>query len=94
MLAANEILPDKGYLKLAELFFSMIEKKYINNKIHRSYSQKIVFIEDYAFLINALNDLSDKTMNFKYKDLAKKLSKEAIIKFYIIEKDIFQKPSE
>ena len=91
LLAANEILPDKGYLKLAELFFSMIEKKYINNKIHHSYSQKIVFIEDYAFLINALNDLSDKTMNFKYKDLAKKLSKEAIIKFYIIEKDIFQK---
>ena len=91
LLAANEILPDKGYLKLAELFFSMIEKKYINNKIHHSYSQNIVFIEDYAFLINALNDLSDKTMNFKYKDLAKKLSKETIIKFYIIEKDIFQK---
>ena len=28
-----------------------------------------VFLEDYAFLINVLNDLSDKTMNFKYKNL-------------------------
>ena len=91
LIAANEILPHKGYLTLAELFFSLIEKKYINNKIYHSYSENIVFIEDYAFLINALNDLSDKTMNFKYKDLAKKLSREAITKFYITEKDIFQK---
>ena len=42
-------------------------------------------------MINALNDLSDKTMNFKYKDLAKKLSIEAINKFYLREKNIFQK---
>ena len=47
--------------------------------------------EDYAFLINAINDLSDKTMNFKYKDLAKKLSQEAISKFFIEDKKIFQK---
>ena len=30
-------------------------------------------------------------MNFKYKDLARKLSEEAISKFYLKEKDIFQK---
>ena len=30
-------------------------------------------------------------MNFKYKDLAKKFTKEAINKFYLIEKNIFQK---
>ena len=30
-------------------------------------------------------------MNFKYKDLARKFSKEAIDKFYINEKNIFQK---
>ena len=42
-------------------------------------------------MINALNDLSDKTMNFKYKDLAKKLSIEAMNKFYLKEKNIFQK---
>ena len=50
------------------------EKKYFEIKIYHSYSKDIVFIEDFAFLINALIDLSDKTMNFRYKDLAKKLS--------------------
>ena len=91
LVTANEILPDKGYLKLAEEFFSMIEKKYIQNKIYHSYSKDIVFIEDYAFLINALNDLYDKTMSFKYKDLAKKMSFEALDKFFVFDKNIFQK---
>ena len=91
LVAANEILPDKGYLNLAEDFLSKIEKKYINNNIYHSYSKDIVFIEDYAFLINSLNDLSDKTMKFKYKDLARKLTKEAITKFFIDDKNIFQK---
>ena len=91
LISANDILPNKGYLKLAEEFFFKIEKKYIEGKIYHSYSKDIVFIEDYAFLINAINDLSDKTMNFKYKDLAKKLSQEAILKFFIEDKKIFQK---
>ena len=91
LVAANEILPKKKYLKLAEELFSKIEKKYIKNKIYHSYSKNIVFIEDYAFLINSLIDLSDKTMNFKYNDLAKKLSYEAIKKFYLNDKNIFQK---
>ena len=91
LVAANEILPEKNYLKLAEEFFIKIEKKYIKNNIYHSYSKEIVFIEDYAFLINSLNDLYDKTMNFKYKDLSKKLSLEAIDKFYLSNKNIFQK---
>ena len=91
LISANEILPNNGYLELAEEFFLKIEKKYIETKIHHSYSKDIVFIEDYAFLINAINDLSDKTMNFKYKNLARKLSQEAITKFYLEDKNIFQK---
>ena len=91
LIAAHEILPESGYLKLAEIFFTVIEENYLKKNIQHSYSKEIVFIEDYAFLINALNDLSDKTMNFKYKDLAKKLSIEAINKFYLREKNIFQK---
>lgn len=91
LISAHEILPEKGYLKLAELFFSIIEEKYLKKNIQHSFSKEIVFLEDYAFLINALNDLSDKTMNFKYKDLAKKLCIETINKFYLNEKDIFQK---
>ena len=91
LISAHEILPNNGYLKLAEDFFMKIEKKYIKNKIYHSFSKETVFIEDYAFLINALNDLSDNTMNFRYKDLAKKLSQETIDKFYLDDKNIFQK---
>ena len=91
LIAADEILPKKGYLNLAEEIFFKIEKKYIEKNIYHSYSTNIVFIEDYAFLINAINDLSDKTMNFKYKNLAIKLSKEALDKFFLDEKNIFQK---
>ena len=91
LIAADQILPNNNYLELAEELFLKIEKKYIKGKIHHSYSIDIVFIEDYAFLINAINDLSDKTMNFKYKDLARKLSQEAISKFFIEDKKIFQK---
>ena len=68
-----------------------MKKKYLKNKIYHSFSKEIVFIEDYAFLINALNDLFDKTMSYKYKDLAKKYSQEAINKFYLKDKNIFQK---
>ena len=93
LISANEILPEKGYLKLAEKFYLLIENKYINNKIYHSYSKEIVFIEDYAFLINALIDLSDQTMNFKYKNLSKKLAEEALNKFFLNNKNIFQKNS-
>ena len=91
LISAHDILPEKGYLKLAERFFINIEEKFLKKNIQHSYSKEIVFLEDYAFLINALNDLSDKTMNFKYKDVARKLSIEAIKKFYLKEKNIFQK---
>ena len=91
LISAHDILPEKGYLKLAERFFINIEEKFLKKNIQHSYSKEIVFLEDYAFLINALNDLSDKTMNFKYKDVARKLSIETIKKFYLKEKNIFQK---
>ena len=91
LISAHETLPQKGYLNEAEFFFDKIEEKYLKKNIQHSYSKDIVFLEDYAFLINALNDLSDKTMNFKYKDLASKLCKETINKFYLREKNIFQK---
>ena len=91
LISSNEILPKKGYLKLAEEIFSKIEKKYIENEIYHSYSKDMVFIEDYAYLINAANDLSEITMNFKFKDLARKLSQEAMAKFFLEDKKIFQK---
>ena len=91
LISANEVLPNRGYLKFAEELFSKIENKYIKNKIYHSYLKDIVFIEDYAFLIYAINDLADTTMSFKYKNLAKKLSEEAMNKFFLKDKNIFQK---
>ena len=91
LIAAHEILPEMGYLKLAESFFTNIEENYLKKNIQHSYSKEIVFLEDYAFLINAINDLSDKTMNFKYKAFANKLIIEAMNKFYLNEKNVFQK---
>ena len=91
LISSHEILPDKGYLKLAENFFSTIEHQYIKKNIQHSYSKDLVFLEDYAFLIQALNDLSDKTMILRYKELAKNLCNEAVKKFYLDDKDIFQK---
>jgi uncharacterized protein YyaL (SSP411 family) len=91
LVSANEVLPEKKYLNLAEEFFSTIEEKYLKKNIQHSYSKEIVFLEDYAFLINSLNDLSDKTMNFIYKNYAKKICNEAFSKFYVKKKDIFQK---
>ena len=91
LVSANDILPKNRYLNLAEEFFSKIEKKYLNKDIYHSYSKETVFIEDYAFLINASNDLYDKTMNFKYKDFARRLAIEAMDKFFLNEKNIFQK---
>ena len=91
LVAANEILPEKKYLKQAEKYFLKIEKLFLSQGIHHSYSKNFVFLEDYAFLINALLDLSNATMNYKYTDIAKKLCVEAIDKFYIKEKNIFQK---
>ena len=91
LVAANEILPEKKYLQAAEKYFLKIEKLFLEHGVHHSYSKHIVFLEDYAFLINALLDLSNATMNFRYTDVAKKLCDEVINKFYIKEKDIFQK---
>ena len=50
-----------------------------------------VFLEDYAYTINSLIDLSEQTLKPEYKIKAKHLCEEAITKFYIKEKKIFQK---
>ena len=71
LVTADEILPDKGYLKLAEEFFIMIEKNMFKIKFIIVIQKILYLLKDYAFLINALNDLYDKTMNFKYKDFSK-----------------------
>jgi uncharacterized protein YyaL (SSP411 family) len=91
LLSANQVLPEKKYLKEAENLYLDIEKKFLDNKIFHSNSESVVFIEDYAFVINCLNDLYDATLNPKYKIKSLKIAREAIDNFYIKEKKIFQK---
>ena len=91
LIDASRALDNKNYLKLAEDHMLKIENFFLIKEVFHSYSKDKVFLEDYAFLINALLDLFDSTMNFKYKNLANKMCEETISKFYIKEKDIFQK---
>ena len=48
-------------------------------------------MEDYAYLINASLDLADASLEMKYRLSANQLMEDAIKKFYIKEKNIFQK---
>ncbi len=91
LVSAHAALPNEGYLKLAENHYINIKKKFIKKKLYHSYSQDIVFIEDYAFLIQALIDLNEATMNLDYKLKAIEITKESIELFYIKKKKIFQK---
>ena len=91
LIALNTIMPNQGYLKTAEDFYEKIEKKFCTNNIFHSYSKDISFIEDYAYLIQCLLDLSDSTMSPKYRLIAKKYCDEAIKKFYDSKNKIFQK---
>ena len=93
LIYAHKILPKEGYLDIAEKFYSNIEKKFMINKIFHSNSKNIVFLEDYAYLINTLIDLADVTLNLKYRLTANHLIDEAINIFYVKEKNIFQKNS-
>tara|TARA_B100001057_G_scaffold323869_1_gene324093 strand:+ start:702 stop:2417 length:1716 start_codon:yes stop_codon:yes gene_type:complete len=91
LISLNSIIPNEGYLKTAENFYDKIEKKFCIKNIYHSHSKDISFIEDYAYLIQCLLDLSDSTMNIKYKLLAKKYCDESIIKFYDNNNKLFQK---
>ncbi len=91
LINAHSVLPDQGYLNKAEQLFSNIEKKFLNKKIFHSNLESKAFLEDYAYFIKSLIDLSDQTLNLKYRLKAIEVTKEAIKEFYIKEKFIFQK---
>ena len=91
LISLNSIIPNENYLKAAETFYEEIEKKFCTKNIFHSYSKNISFIDDYAYLIQCLLDLSDSTMNPKYRLLAKKYCDEAIKKFFDKNTKVFQK---
>ena len=88
---AHEILPQNQYLKSAQNIYKAIENKFENFQIYHSNSKNISFLEDYAYLINASLDLADASLEMKYRLSANQLMEDAIKKFYIKEKNIFQK---
>ena len=91
LINLSNVIPNEKYLNLAEKFFQKIEKKYLTENIFHSYSKNISFIEDYAFLVQCLLDLSDSTMNPKYRLLAKKYCEQAIKSFILKKKKFFKK---
>ena len=92
LVSAEKVLPNKDYLKIAEIFYSNLEKEFfMENRLFHTNSKKSVFLEDYAYAIAMLIDLSDQTLKPNYLFKAKDLCAKAIDLFYLKEKSIFQK---
>ena len=61
-----------------------------DEKLHHTNSKTSVFLEDYAYAIAMLLDLSDQTLKPSYMFKAKDLCRKTIELFYVKEKSIFQ----
>ena len=92
LIAAEKVLPNKKYLEIAENFYKNLEKLFFEeNRLFHTNSKTSVFLEDYAYTVSMLLDLSDQTLKPKYLLKAKELCKKTIDLFYVKEKSIFQK---
>ena len=91
LISANSVVPNKKFLENAEIFFNEIDQQFLQGEIYHSNSRDISFLEDFAYVINALIDLNEATLKPKYKFKAVEICKQAIDQFYVKEKKIFQK---
>ena len=92
LISTGNILPKKNYLQIAETFYNNIEKLFFReDRLFHTNSKASVFLEDYAYAIAMLLDLSDQTLKSNYLFKAKDLCQKTIKLFYIKEKSIFQK---
>ncbi len=92
LISAEKILPNNNYLQAAENFYNNLEKLFFNEcTLFHTNSKTSVFLEDYAYAIAMLLDLSDQTLKPKYLLKAKDLCQKTIELFYVKEKFIFQK---
>ena len=92
LVSVDKILPNKNYLQIAENFYNNLEKLFFKeDKLFHTNSKSSVFLEDYAYTIAMLLDLSEQTLKPAYLFKAKELCKKTIELFYIKEKSIFQK---
>ena len=91
LISAEKILPKNHYLQIAETFYNSLEKMFFKDeKLHHTNSKTSVFLEDYAYAIAMLLDLSDQTLKPSYMFKAKDLCRKTIELFYVKEKSIFQ----
>ena len=90
LIEANKILPNNGYLAMAQDLYNKMFKKYDNGLFH-CFDKKIVFLENYAFYIKANLDLYDATFNIEYKNEAIKNIKTCDVDFYNETYKIYQK---
>ena len=67
MISANSVVPNKKFLENAEIFFNEIDQQFLQGEIYHSNSRDISFLEDFAYVINALIDLNEATLKPKYK---------------------------
>tara|TARA_B110000211_G_scaffold84989_1_gene99625 strand:+ start:892 stop:2622 length:1731 start_codon:yes stop_codon:yes gene_type:complete len=92
LISADKILPKNNYLILAEKYYNNLEKLFFkDDNIFHTNSKNSVFLEDYAYAIAMLLDLSEQTLKPDYLFKAKDLCQKTIKFFYVKEKSIFQK---
>ena len=92
LISAEKILPGNNYLQIAETFYDNLEKIFFKeDNLYHTNSKTSVFLEDYAYAISMLLDLSDRTLKPNYLFKAKGMCKKTIELFYVKEKCIFQK---
>jgi uncharacterized protein YyaL (SSP411 family) len=92
LISAEKILPKKNYLQIAENFYNNLEIFFLREEmLYHTSSKTAVFLEDYAYAISMLLDLSDRTLKPNYLFKAKEICKKTIELFYVKEKSIFQK---
>ena len=74
------------------MYYGNLEKVFFNaDKLYHTNSKSVVFLEDYAYAIAMILDLSDHTMKPSYLFKAKELCQKTVELFYVKEKSIFQK---
>lgn len=92
-IAAITLKNDK-YLQQAEKSLqSLLNKVYINEQLyhiyHHSQSKIPAYLDDYAFLIDAIIQISKATGNTNYLHIAENLANQCINEFYSPSKNIF-----
>ena len=92
LVSAEQIMPKRNFLKIAETYYENLEKNFFKTKrLQHTILKQEVFLEDYSYSIAMLLDLYDQTLKNNYLLKAKELCKKTIELFYVEDKSIFQK---